>query len=170
MARLRALSQKSLGLPAKREEPTPTAEVGVQAGAFKVTDPSLEGLSESAAEGVAMAARLADVLEVWLDAGRAASPLLYDPLWGGAVACGCYYDEENEGCYNAVSGTDCPGLYDLGQNFGQGFYQDHHFHFGYHIYAGECGADRSVNQPINQSINQSNSSSPGFSLPFPMLV
>jgi endo-1,3(4)-beta-glucanase len=122
------------------------------------------------AEGVAMAARLADVLEVWLDAGRAASPLLYDPLWGGAVACGCYYDEENEGCYNAVSGTDCPGLYDLGQNFGQGFYQDHHFHFGYHIYAGECGADRSVNQPTNQSINQSNSSSPGFSLPFPMLV
>ncbi len=34
-----------------------------------------------------------------------------------------------------MSGEDCPDLYDLGQNFGQGFYQDHHFHFGYHLYA-----------------------------------
>lgn len=24
---------------------------------------------------------------------------------------------------------------DEGQNFGAGFYNDHHFHFGYHIYA-----------------------------------
>lgn len=52
------------------------------------------------------------------------------------MSCGCYFDPTGGGsCFNAVSGTDCPGLYDLGQNFGQGFFQDHHFHFGYHVYA-----------------------------------
>ena len=29
----------------------------------------------------------------------------------------------------------CPGLTDPGQNFGHGFYNDHHFHHGYHVYA-----------------------------------
>ena len=87
-------------------------------------------------EAQAMAQRLSDILDVWLDGSRAASPLLYDVKWGGVVACGCYFNYESEdGCYNGVSGAECPGLTDLGQNFGQGFYQDHHFHFGYHIYA-----------------------------------
>jgi endo-1,3(4)-beta-glucanase len=74
--------------------------------------------------------------KVWISADKALAPLLYDAAWGGAVSCGCYFDPSGEGkCGNKVSGTDCPGLYDLGQNFGQGFFQDHHFHFGYHLYA-----------------------------------
>jgi hypothetical protein len=87
---------------------------------------------------------------------------VYDEAWGGAVSCGCYFaptstststaeevqgqegqgeegqdqaGEEEGKCFNEVSGTDCPNLYDMGQNFGQGFFQDHHYHFGYHIYA-----------------------------------
>jgi endo-1,3(4)-beta-glucanase len=27
----------------------------------------------------------------------------------------------------------------MGQNYGAGFYNDHHYHFGYHIYAAAVG-------------------------------
>lgn len=37
-------------------------------------------------------------------------------------------------CSNPV-GPGCPGFLNFGDNFGHAFYQDHHFHFGYHIYA-----------------------------------
>lgn len=47
--------------------------------------------------------------------------------------CGCDFDGELDGCRNRY--PDCPALTDEGQNFGAGFYNDHHFHFGYHIYA-----------------------------------
>lgn len=71
---------------------------------------------------------------MWLS-GAALSPLLYDDSWGGVVSCGCYFDPSGARCMNRVSGADCPCLYDLGQNFGHGFFQDHHFHFGYFLYA-----------------------------------
>ena len=45
--------------------------------------------------------------------------------------CGCNFDGKK--CTNVY--PDCPALTDQGQNFGAGFYNDHHFHFGYHIYA-----------------------------------
>jgi endo-1,3(4)-beta-glucanase len=35
---------------------------------------------------------------------------------------------------------DCPALIDVNENFGNGFYNDHHFHYGYHIYAAAVAA------------------------------
>ena len=55
-----------------------------------------------------------DTLEMWLDATNT-DPLLYDQTWGGIVATN--------------------GLSDPNADFGQGYYNDHHFHYGYHIYA-----------------------------------
>ncbi len=73
---------------------------------------------------------LREAVEVWLY-GAAQAPLLYDSAWGGVVSCGCYYSSGS--CQNTF--PDCPGLTDQGLNFGAGFYNDHHFHYGYHIYA-----------------------------------
>ena len=69
---------------------------------------------------------------IWLN-GKAESPLLYDASWGGIVMCGCDYNDETGKCNNRF--PDCPALTDAGSNFGAGFYNDHHFHFGYHIFA-----------------------------------
>lgn len=75
-------------------------------------------------------------VEIWLN-GSAESPFLYDRAWGGLVMCGCNYGwfpEEKIGrCINRY--PDCPALTDMGQNYGAGFYNDHHYHYGYHIYA-----------------------------------
>lgn len=76
--------------------------------------------------------RLRRGVQVWLD-GTSLSPLLYDRDWGGIVMCGCDYDGETEGCKNKF--PVCPALVDAGSNFGAGYYNDHHYHFGYHIYA-----------------------------------
>lgn len=81
-------------------------------------------------------------VEIWLN-GSAESPFLYDESWRGLIMCGCDYawdKERQEGhCANVFSAEDtyhaCPALADQGQNFGAGFYNDHHYHFGYHIYA-----------------------------------
>merc|ERR1711953_960226 len=35
---------------------------------------------------------------------------------------------------------DCPSLTDPGMDFGNGFYNDHHFQWGYHIYAAAVAA------------------------------
>lgn len=77
-------------------------------------------------------ARLQEGVEIWIN-GSAASPLLYDEHWGGVVMCGCDYDGDNAACHNAY--PNCPALVDPGQNFGAGWYNDHHYHYGYHIYA-----------------------------------
>lgn len=47
--------------------------------------------------------------------------------------CGCDFDGETNGCHNQY--PNCPAVIDAGSNFGAGFYNDHHYHFGYHIYA-----------------------------------
>lgn len=81
-------------------------------------------------------------VEIWLN-GSAESPFLYDQSWGGIMMCGCDYTwnkETKEGhCANVFDRNDsfhsCPALVDMGHNFGAGFYNDHHYHFGYHIYA-----------------------------------
>jgi endo-1,3(4)-beta-glucanase len=44
-------------------------------------------------------------------------PLVYDEAWGGAASSASY-----------TTG-------DSGQDFGNSFYNDHHFHYGYHVYA-----------------------------------
>lgn len=73
---------------------------------------------------------LREAVEIWLN-GSAQAPLLYDSAWGGVVSCGCIYAAGS--CQNVY--PTCPGLTDQGLNFGAGFYNDHHFHYGYHIYA-----------------------------------
>eukprot|EP00934_Nitzschia_sp_Nitz4_P007562 Nitzschia sp. Nitz4//scaffold27_size158506//54819//58530//NITZ4_002596-RA/size158506-snap-gene-0.215-mRNA-1//-1//CDS//3329545476//7552//frame0 len=75
-------------------------------------------------------AHLQDAVEVWIN-GEAQAPFVYDPAWGGVVNCGCTYSNGN--CINAY--PNCPGLTDAGLNYGFGFYNDHHFHLGYHIHA-----------------------------------
>ncbi len=75
-------------------------------------------------------------VEIWLN-GSAQSIFLYDRSWGGLMMCGCDYGYDFERrvgyCKNQL--PNCPALVDMGQNFGAGFYNDHHYHFGYHIYA-----------------------------------
>ena len=69
-------------------------------------------------------------VEIWLN-GNAEAIFAYDGDWGGLVNCGCNYDYGH--CDNVF--PNCPALGDPGANFGQGFYNDHHFHQGYHVYA-----------------------------------
>lgn len=73
-------------------------------------------------------------VEIWLN-GSAQSMFLYDQSWGGLVMCGCDYAYENHVGFCRNQFPNCPALVDQGQNFGAGFYNDHHYHFGYHIYA-----------------------------------
>ncbi len=86
-------------------------------------------------DAMAAAGRLVEALDVWTN-GTAEAPLMYDPAWGGIVSCGCEYKDGH--CINDVG--DCPGLSDVGNNFGNAFYNDHHFHYGYHIYAASIAA------------------------------
>ena len=58
--------------------------------------------------------RLKPLVAAWLD-GTNTNPLLYDTTWGGVVTTN--------------------GLANPGADFGQGHYNDHHFHYGYHLYA-----------------------------------
>jgi len=74
--------------------------------------------------------RLRSRVEVWIN-GKAESPFVYDAKWGGLVNCGCNFN--GDGCDNQI--PDCPAFSDQGLNFGNGFYNDQHFHYGYHIYA-----------------------------------
>lgn len=53
-------------------------------------------------------------LSAWLD-GTNAQPLVYDSTWGGIVSAA------------GIKASDA--------DFGQGYYNDHHFHYGYHVYA-----------------------------------
>ena len=59
--------------------------------------------------------RLRSKVERWLDAQNAGDNLAYDRTWGGVV-------------------NDCV-LSDESCDYGQGTYNDHHFHYGYHVYA-----------------------------------
>jgi len=81
-------------------------------------------------------ARLRSGVEVWLN-GTAATPFTHDNIWGGLVHCGCWFN--GEGCDNVF--PNCPSYTDPGLNFGNGFYNDHHFHYGYHIYAASIVAE-----------------------------
>lgn len=85
-----------------------------------------------------MVNRLTRRLEVWLKDDTPA-PLIYDTSWGGLIHCGCIY-EDCDGrctphCKNDKSLEGCPALLDVGMNFGNTVYNDHHFHYGYFVYA-----------------------------------
>ena len=83
-------------------------------------------------ETTAMLDLLRAGVEIWIN-GTAESPFVYDEGWGGLVNCGCYFNGSSKSCDNTF--PDCPAFVDQGLNFGNGFYNDHHFHYGYHIYA-----------------------------------
>jgi len=93
-----------------------------------------------------MLSRLTQRLEVWLGQGaKSLDPLLYDASWGGVVACGCEYDDCKGTCLphcanNVTPPEACPALRDPGANFGNAFYNDHHFHYGYFVYAAAVAA------------------------------
>ena len=70
--------------------------------------------------------------EIWIN-GTADIPFVYDTQWGGIVSCGCYFNGSSKKCNNIF--PDCPSVSDKGLDFGHGFYNDHHYHQGYHIYA-----------------------------------
>lgn len=71
-------------------------------------------------------------VQVWIN-GTAEASFAYDSGWGGVISCGCLWDQGTQGCSNRL--PDCPATSDQGLNFGNGYYNDHHFHYGYHVYA-----------------------------------
>ncbi|CAI5458657.1 unnamed protein product [Closterium sp. Yama58-4] len=58
---------------------------------------------------------LRDALTAWLNGTFHGNRLLYDPTWGGVISEA--------------------GSRDKGADFGLGMYNDHHFHYGYFVYA-----------------------------------
>ena len=82
-------------------------------------------------------------VEIWLTpggkkGGGAEAEFLFDQAWGGFINCGCNYTfhkgSPGKGtCSNTF--PVCPALDDVNEDFGNGFYNDHHFHYGYHLYA-----------------------------------
>uniref|UniRef100_A0A7S3YX14 glucan endo-1,3-beta-D-glucosidase n=1 Tax=Lotharella globosa TaxID=91324 RepID=A0A7S3YX14_9EUKA len=80
---------------------------------------------------------LASGLEVWVN-GTSSNALVYDKSWGGVVSCGCKYSYPPPKCLNGGP-PNCPALggdpVSNGFDFGNGAYNDHHFHYGYMIYA-----------------------------------
>ncbi|GJP41208.1 hypothetical protein CLOM_g882 [Closterium sp. NIES-68] len=73
-----------------------------------------EQLGETAAAGKAVAV-VRDALTLWFNGSFQGNSLLYDPAWGGVVSSS--------------------GAADSGADFGMGCFNDHHFHFGYWLYA-----------------------------------
>jgi endo-1,3(4)-beta-glucanase len=77
-------------------------------------------------------ARLKSSTEIWIN-GTAETEFVYDVAWGGVVSCGCLFNGKHGTCDNKF--PDCSAFGDPGLNFGNGFYNDQHFHYGYMIYA-----------------------------------
>ncbi|GAB5365517.1 hypothetical protein AAMO2058_001065100 [Amorphochlora amoebiformis] len=82
---------------------------------------------------------------LWLS-GDSPNPLVYDDDMGGLVSCGCLFDSCNGKCKPKCKNAgprngirSCPnlgpGAFAAGLDFGNGYYNDHHFHYGYHLYA-----------------------------------
>jgi endoglucanase Acf2 len=85
-----------------------------------------EGLTLPSDEDVNAALdQLRRVVTVWIKENDQA-PSVYDSAWGGVVSCGCIYQDGQ--CTNQF--PSCPAFTDQGLNFGAGFYNDHHFHYG----------------------------------------
>jgi endo-1,3(4)-beta-glucanase len=109
---------------------------------------------------IAAVEQLKKGVQIWLN-GEAEAPYVYDRSWGGLVNCGCnFVGKGDKGVCNNTF-PDCPALADVNEDFGNGkfskcriclflpcllisthdfaispgYYNDHHFHYGYHIYA-----------------------------------
>lgn len=79
---------------------------------------------------------LREGVEIWIS-GLGEAPYVYDATWGGLVNCGCNYTlphgakGDHGVCNNEF--PNCPALVDVNEDFGNGYYNDHHYHYGYHI-------------------------------------
>ena len=78
-------------------------------------------------------------VQVWID-GTGEAQFLYDVTWGGLVNCGCRYTATDATGYCNNTFPDCPALVDVNKDFGNGFYNDHHFHYAYHLYGAAVAA------------------------------
>eukprot|EP00934_Nitzschia_sp_Nitz4_P006048 Nitzschia sp. Nitz4//scaffold26_size159584//134560//137421//NITZ4_002516-RA/size159584-processed-gene-0.87-mRNA-1//-1//CDS//3329545157//6038//frame0 len=82
--------------------------------------------------------RLREGVEIWIS-NKGEAPYLYDSTWGGFVNCGCNYELpkgwSGDRGYCSNQAPDCPALSDVNVDFGNGYYNDHHYHYGYHVYA-----------------------------------
>ncbi|KAJ1727144.1 hypothetical protein LPJ61_004732, partial [Coemansia biformis] len=80
--------------------------------------------------------KLVSSLTLWLKDQSNSDPLVYDSSWGGIVSS--------------------KGIVDPGSDFGQGRYNDHHFHYGYFVYAGAILAQHDINSfaPLRDAMNQ----------------
>ncbi|KAJ2879391.1 hypothetical protein IWW38_006124, partial [Coemansia aciculifera] len=80
--------------------------------------------------------KLLAYMKPWLVTRTNSDPLVYDSTWGGVVSTA--------------------GLADPSADFGQGRYNDHHFHYGYHLYAGAVLAKYDINAfaPLREPLNQ----------------
>mmetsp|Transcript_1066 Transcript_1066/g.2389 ORF Transcript_1066/g.2389 Transcript_1066/m.2389 type:complete len:876 (-) Transcript_1066:194-2821(-) len=84
---------------------------------------------------------LANYTSLWL-LGKTLNRLVYDKSWGGIVSCGCMYNDCGGKCAPKCDNEGppvCPSLaegsFAAGMDFGNGYYNDHHFHYGYILYA-----------------------------------
>jgi endo-1,3(4)-beta-glucanase len=88
--------------------------------------------------------RLRTYISRWYD-HTTKNLLIYDRSWGGVISCGCRYIwierrdwPEPHGypiCGNNGSQLECPTFQDPNFDFGNAYYNDHHFHYGYFIYS-----------------------------------
>ncbi|KAJ2886607.1 hypothetical protein H4R27_000551 [Coemansia aciculifera] len=80
--------------------------------------------------------KLIGYMKPWLVTRTNSDPLVYDTTWGGVVSTA--------------------GLADPSADFGQGRYNDHHFHYGYHLYAGAVLAKYDINAfaPLREPLSQ----------------
>jgi endo-1,3(4)-beta-glucanase len=91
-----------------------------------------------------LATEVLAALRAWLNPKNAAAPFLYDGEWGGLVNCGCAFDEVTQQCTNNPLKDECPNLGACGADFGNAFYNDHHFHYGYFSYAAAVACQYAV--------------------------
>ncbi|KAJ2746118.1 hypothetical protein GGI20_001603 [Coemansia sp. BCRC 34301] len=80
--------------------------------------------------------KLLALMTPWLVTHTNSDTLVYDTTWGGIVSKA--------------------GLADPSADFGQGRYNDHHFHYGYHLYAGAVLAKYDINAfaPLREPLSQ----------------
>jgi len=88
------------------------------------------------AVAAAVAANLTTLVHTYAITG-AENEWVYDRAWGGLISCGCDYSDCMGKCagHCANAFPVCPSLADPGRDFGNSYYNDHHFHYGYHLYA-----------------------------------
>ena len=136
LGRIIVIAQELRGLAETPEHDQPDASTPAGEELLRIILKCKEATLPTEDEVAEAIARLKSAVEIWLN-GTAATLFTYDNTWGGLVSCGCLFN--GEGCDNAF--PNCPSYSDPGLNFGNGFYNDHHFHYGYHIYAAAIVAE-----------------------------